>query len=238
MARSKKEVSNIVSGAGLLTRIFTDLDKQVRELGGTDEDWHRLTTPNGAEIIRTMAEAIVGPPPGRIRGEWLRTRNVRRTITEMIEAGNYRYVDDVVGMLVREEGEEEERAASGHVDFQAVLIDSLGLETPEVTDRLRMRGLRPARIEELLAFGEGMDETLREEFMHSTIVALGSSIPGPTLTQRYPSLVTRTKYHESELMALTAWPGVPWSEPTLFLAVRRHTDGTAARHLQEIEQAQ
>ncbi|MEX1113314.1 MAG: hypothetical protein WED32_02590, partial [Patescibacteria group bacterium] len=60
MARSKKDVSSVVSGAGLLTRIFTDLDKEMRDRGGTDEDWHRLTRSEGAPVIAQMAQAMVG----------------------------------------------------------------------------------------------------------------------------------------------------------------------------------
>ncbi len=56
---AKKDVSAIVSGAGLLTAIWTELVNAVRERGGTDEDIHRLSTPAGRETVDKMADCVV-----------------------------------------------------------------------------------------------------------------------------------------------------------------------------------
>ena len=57
---AKKDISSIVSGAGLLTSVWTELMAQVKKHGGSEEDIHRLTRPEGAETIAKIAELIVG----------------------------------------------------------------------------------------------------------------------------------------------------------------------------------
>jgi len=56
---SKKNTSAIVSGMGLATSIITDLCAKVREAGGTDEDIHRLSTPEGQKTLADMAKLAV-----------------------------------------------------------------------------------------------------------------------------------------------------------------------------------
>ena len=53
-----KNVSAIVSGAGLIAGIWTEIVKAVRERGGTDDDIHRLATPDGASLIGKVAQLI------------------------------------------------------------------------------------------------------------------------------------------------------------------------------------
>jgi len=54
-----KKISAIVSGAGLLAAVWTDLVKAVREKGGSDEDLHRLSTPDGKATIEQIALVIM-----------------------------------------------------------------------------------------------------------------------------------------------------------------------------------
>lgn len=55
----KKNVSGIVSGAGLVAAVWTLIDKKVRERGGSDEDIHRLGTPDGEVMIGHLADELV-----------------------------------------------------------------------------------------------------------------------------------------------------------------------------------
>lgn len=55
----KKDVSAIVSGAGLIASVWTEIVKAVRERSGTDEDIHRLATPAGGKLIGNFADLIV-----------------------------------------------------------------------------------------------------------------------------------------------------------------------------------
>ncbi len=57
---AKKDISSIVSGAGLLTSVWTELMAQVKKHGGSDDDIHRLARPEGAETITKLAKLIVG----------------------------------------------------------------------------------------------------------------------------------------------------------------------------------
>ena len=57
--RSRREVSSIVQGAGLLTSIFSVLYEKVREKGGGEKDIHRLASPEGAKTVERLAEIIV-----------------------------------------------------------------------------------------------------------------------------------------------------------------------------------
>jgi len=51
--------SSIVSGMGLAMSIITNLMEEVRAAGGTDEDIHRLATPEGRPLLREMAKLAV-----------------------------------------------------------------------------------------------------------------------------------------------------------------------------------
>lgn len=56
---AKNDPAHIVAGAGLLTAIFTKLNAEVMAFGGTAEDIHRLSKPEGDGTIRKMAELVV-----------------------------------------------------------------------------------------------------------------------------------------------------------------------------------
>ena len=55
---SKKSVHAVVSGAGLLNSIVTAVSHEVMMLGGTDEDWHRLSRSDGCDQIVEIAQVI------------------------------------------------------------------------------------------------------------------------------------------------------------------------------------
>ncbi len=63
MAKSKKEVEAIISGAGVFQSLITLLVDKVKELGGTMEDIYRLITPAGAQTLKRIAEVIVNCKP-------------------------------------------------------------------------------------------------------------------------------------------------------------------------------
>lgn len=49
----------VVEGAELVAAIFTNISAEVRRLGGTAVHYQRLTRPEGARILRRIAECIV-----------------------------------------------------------------------------------------------------------------------------------------------------------------------------------
>ena len=65
----KQSVSQLVGGMGVAMSLITSLVKEVRKRDGTDEDIHRLVTPEGEETLARIASVIVeaGKPKVRSR---------------------------------------------------------------------------------------------------------------------------------------------------------------------------
>jgi hypothetical protein len=57
--RSKTEVETIARGAAMLSTFWSLLTKQVNHMGGTADDLHRLTRPEGAPLIEEFARRLV-----------------------------------------------------------------------------------------------------------------------------------------------------------------------------------
>lgn len=211
MAR-KKDVSSVVSGAGLLTSVFTKLDQQARSVGATDEDWHRLTTPDGDTVIAQMAQAMVANPDVFESGtaeSYQLTVDYDRSLAAMVKAGRYVYTNDnITAKNFPIEG-------SGTVESEGVLVHlDRYASTEEVEQEIAKRGLRPTTIEELLAFGETYPDVQRE----FPVVALGSS--WVDRGYRYvPYLWSHVD--ERSLYLFSDVPGDQWSPDYRFLAVRK-----------------
>ena len=210
MAR-KKDVSQVVSGAGLLTRIFTDLDKAVRAQGATDEDWHRLTTPAGERTIQAMADAFMeGRGTVRTGKTYRLTVDYDRGLADMVKAGHYDYVNDYIT------ADNFPTEGSDTVEVEAVLVHPDRLVTiKEVKAELERSGFRPVTLAELLAFGEKHPDVQRE----FPVVALGSSWVHPDGDRRVPSLWGGVDGRNLGLY----WddPAYQWGSRCRFLAVRK-----------------
>lgn len=59
---ARQNASSIVSGAGFAASFWIALDKEVRRLGGTDEDIYRLGRPEGEGLVKKIARLIVPVP--------------------------------------------------------------------------------------------------------------------------------------------------------------------------------
>ncbi len=167
MAR-KKDVSSVVSGAGLLTSVFTKLDQQARLLGATDQDWHRLSTPDGEETIKQMARAMVGKSdvaPLETAESYQLTVDYDRSLAEMISAGRY----DTVNCHITDKHFPIKSSGTLVVEMALVHLGRL-ITTEEVEAEFDRYGFRPARLEELLAFGEQIFDSQKQY----QVVALGS----------------------------------------------------------------
>ena len=185
---SRKNVSAIVSGAGFLSAVWTELDRAVRERGGSDEDMYRLNTPDGKSIIAKLADVIVASNDKRVDmvksayDHYTVTVDHTRTLADMIKAGMYDYVNrDIVEQNFPIQRPDVIGAVAGGGPFrtQGVQITNTELvfvhlnkaaTTAEVLAYMDKLGLRPARIEELLALGEKYPNIQRDY----PFVALGS----------------------------------------------------------------
>jgi len=156
---SKK--SAIVSGAGLLTSIFTTLVNEVQKRGGDDEDIHCLTTPEGEGLLGEIAELIVR----RARKVFSVVVDYSRSLVQMIKAGNYNWVNSNItekNFPIQGEGRQKTEVALFHFNKN--------MTSEQVIAEMDKQGYCPARIEELLAFGESQPD-LQRQF---SIIALGS----------------------------------------------------------------
>jgi hypothetical protein len=95
---AKKDVSAVVSGMGVAMSVITALVAKVRELGGSDEDIHRLATPEGENLLSGMAEVIIPGPTNTLArtGFWTALQKVLR------ESG---WTDEDLNRLATPEGE-------------------------------------------------------------------------------------------------------------------------------------
>ncbi len=107
MGRRSKSIAGVVEGAGLISSIFPALVGAVGARGGTAEDIHRLTRPEGAEIIGLMADIIVGAggplyqagdnsANGRVIGTVDLTVDYGRTVADGFKAGRYNRTNDAI----------------------------------------------------------------------------------------------------------------------------------------------
>lgn len=196
---------SVVGGAGLLTSIFTTLDRKVRLYGGTDEDIHRLALPGGEEIIGRMAQVIMD---ARAQSEprYPIIINYDESLDEMIKAGLYDHVSDNITT------DNFPITGSGMVEQEAVLVHpDRYVSTEGAEQEIGKRGLRPARLEELLAFGAEWPEVQRK----FPVVALGSSWVHSDSQGNVASLVGGS----SGRAIVLDWCGIGWHEFCRFLAV-------------------
>lgn len=137
------------------------------------------------------------------------TVNYGRTLAEMVEAGYYDYANpDITAEHFPIEGR-------GKVELECELVHhDRTASTEEVEPEIERLGLRPATIEELLAFGETYPDVQRE----FPVVELGSSWVN---RDGHRDMVSLWGYPDSRSLIL-GWdaPGYQWSSRYRFLTVR------------------
>ncbi len=175
---SKKEKSAIVRGAGLLTSIFTNLQKEVEKRGGDGEDIHRLTTPEGEGILGEIAEIIVKASYPR-KEDFKITVNYEQSLQQMIKAGNYDWVNNnITAEHFPVEGKDKQELTITLFHFNKPMTSD------EIKNEMEKQDFRPAKVEELLALGEKYPE-LQKKFL---IAALDSVWQDPNGSRLVPYL--------------------------------------------------
>jgi len=200
---SKLDKSAIVGGAGLVASIFTMLVKKVREAGGTDEDIHRLATPEGENLLAKIAYLIVG----NVRQTFKVLVDYSKTLAEMIQAGHYDWVNsDITSdhFPVKGSGQQEKEVVLFHFGRNISSDDAIA--------EMTKAGYRPAKVEELLDLGASQPE-LQKQF---PIVGLGSAWQHPNGHRYVPSLYWFDAKRNLDLL----WFESDWDEDYHFAAVR------------------
>lgn len=206
--RSKEEISAIVSGAGLLTAVWTDLIQAVHERGGTNEDIYRLNTPEGRLAIGKMADIIVGAK--NVFSKVFRvTVDYGLTIAQAIQEVNCDWVNSDINdqnFSVLKMG--EERSTFVYVRFDRVAT------TVEVLEYMKQNNLVPADIKQLLAFGKQNPDEQRKY----PIVELGSGWLSSAGDRHVAYLSVDDGKRKLNLLPWGT-PGGQWVECYRFLAI-------------------
>lgn len=202
---SKLDRSAIVAGAGLVASIFTTLVKKVREQGGTDEDIHRLATPDGEKILDEFIKLIVGGT----RQTFKVLVDYTKTLAEMIKAGQYDWVNENITQ------DHFSVHGSGQKEVEIVLFHfNRDIASEQVIVEMEQAGFRPAKVEELLSLGASYPD-LQKQF---PVVALGSVWQGPRVLRYVPFLYRDGA--ERRFLDLS-WSGHGWRGRSRFAAVRK-----------------
>ncbi|MBI3573124.1 MAG: hypothetical protein HY092_02910 [Candidatus Kerfeldbacteria bacterium] len=160
MAREKSELK---SGMGNSMRNYLKLVEAVEDLGGGDDQLKRIESDAALRV--EIAKLIVGQSQNGTGNIHHVTVDRDKKLKAMIKAGRYDWTNsDINDKHFPVEG-------SGTVEIDIELVHyGRGMSTDAVLKDLDARGLRPAKIEELLALGAAKPELQREY----PIIALGS----------------------------------------------------------------
>lgn len=134
-----------------------------------------------------------------------------KTVEEMVSAGHYdRKNDDINSRNFPVKGE----GTKGTINVNLELVHfNKSVRSKDVLAHLEANGMRPATVEELLAFGATYPEIQRE----FPIICLGSFWVGPDDDRYMPCL---RRGGSRRVLGLN-WFGYSWGEVCRFLAVRK-----------------
>ena len=200
MARPKSE---FLSAMGVAWQIFQAIVNEVLSLGGNDEDMRRILKE--ARLRKEIASLIVRAK-APVEDLLKIVVDYSMTLAEMIATGHYDWVNSDIT------AERFPIKRNGKVETAVELIHfNRVISSGDAEKELDKMGLRPARIEELLAFGATFPEIQRK----FPIIALGAvaEIDG----NRHVVYLHRD---DSERDLRLYWHDFDWSEACRFLAVR------------------
>lgn len=176
MARDKSEYK---SGINKAARTFTALIEAVEDLGGNDEHIRRIETD--PTLRGELAKLIVGQSQNGAGDTHAVTVDYDLGLEHMIALGRYDWKNsDIKPKHFPVKGE-------GKVDVEITLVHyNRVMSTDDVLKDLDARGLRPIKIEELLALGA--NEKTRDLQREFPIIALGSVWQDLSGSRRCPCL--------------------------------------------------
>ncbi|MDO8676302.1 MAG: hypothetical protein Q7K16_01475 [Candidatus Azambacteria bacterium] len=162
-----KEKSAVISGMGVGMSIIQSLVGKAQRRGVPDEVIHSLATPEGESMLDQFVEIMAGARRATDDSNLYPVSvNYGLSLEEMIAAGKYDWRnDDITAKHFPMKGE-----GVVDIDIQLVHFDRVMDSSDEVIRELDKMGLRPIKIEELLAFGAKCPEIQRQ----FPVVALGS----------------------------------------------------------------
>lgn len=204
--------SDLLSGLGTWFEIARAITAEVLSLGGTDDNVRAILTNPG--LKRQIAQLIVARPnaekdsgSGAPATVYPVTVRKDRTLAQMVGAGRYDWKnEDITSEYFPDIGE------LGDYELELVHV-ARDASTEEAIAEIRSRGLEPAFIGMLLAFGERYPEIQRD----FPVVALGSVCVLSRGFRYSPCLDVRGRERRLRL----GWFGLGWGGHCRFLAFRR-----------------
>ncbi|MGD0977252.1 MAG: hypothetical protein ABR875_03095 [Minisyncoccia bacterium] len=206
---AKNNPSSVVSGAGFLTAVWTEFMSVAQKLGVTDEQIHELSKPEGRDKIAKIAEAMAKAIASITAGIFSILLDYSLPLSDMITAGKYDWVNsDITAKHFPLD------KSGGKVELDAQLIHyGKSMSSEQVISDLDSKGLRPALLPELLAFGAKYPDKQRD----FPIIALGSKWRDPHGSLRVPDLDGGGSGRDLDLR----WFDDEWGGYCRFLAVRK-----------------
>lgn len=206
MAKNKN-VDAMISAAGFITALITNLLAEVKSLGGSSDDVHRLVNPEGKTLIKQIAQLIVdsgkkAKQSFQISFDW------EISFDEMVKAGKYGYVNRNItqkNFPLDAEGKSEEEVFILHFDRN--------LTSEQAIAEMDKQGLRPATSTHALHFGAKHPEEQRKY----PIIFLGSSWVSSGGRRIVPCLCV---YGDKRKLYL-GWFSGGWDADCRFAAVRK-----------------
>lgn len=204
MSRKPKVTSELVSAAGTVFEIVNTLSREVKSLGGSDDDLRRILSDKS--VARQIAELLVDKPADVTYPLEI---DYTQSLEAMVAAGRYDYVNPDITA-------DHFPVASGEKSVEAVLVHlDRNASDEEVLRELDRRGLRPGTLRELAVFGEQHSDEQRQY----PIVALGSVWTAPQGHRNVGSLWENPGNRKLYLH----WLGSDWNPNYRFLGVRKET---------------
>jgi hypothetical protein len=140
------------------------LEKQAKARGLTDSDLDCLATARGDALLEKIADLLATEARGGPKTSYPVTIDYRASLAAMIKAGRYDWANPNIT-------DKHFPVTPGDTDVVIELVHlNRDASSDDVLAELERRGLRPATLPELLAFGATYPEQQRE----FPIVALGS----------------------------------------------------------------
>lgn len=181
----------------LAEKIINAIINAVLEMGGEEDNLRKVIEDRN--LASEIAKLVFVPQA------YTAIVNYSKTLKQMIAAGRYEYVDDDMtaeNFPIDGQGQEE-------VEYKLVHFNRF-VCTHEVLDELKRRGLRAAKLEELLAFGKKYPKIQ----LSFPIVGLGSV----SLDYRFPEVPSLSRVDDERDLSLEQYRQ-EWWDNYRFLAV-------------------
>ena len=202
----KKDVPSIISGAGFVASFITALFRAVEKLGGSLEDIY-AALKDGSPLVDEFAALIVKASQ-KAKNIFTLLVNYDRRVEAGVRAGHY----DWINPNITDQNFPTTQQGTKEATIQLIHFNR-SISTDEALRELDKMNLRPATLQECLAFGEKYPDIQRE----FTIIFLGSVWRSLYGNRNCPYL----NRNGSERNINLNWIDDDWNEVCRFAAVSK-----------------